>query len=109
MRNFQNTFERRMRSFINASSICMIVPLFYLVRQKSWQFWYTLILRSFFVIRFWCWGQKNEIKQCCYVGTLEHLKNQVLDSIRGKVKVIRIVTIKDIICIRSYESQYTFL
>ena len=27
MRNFQNAFETRKRSFVNAFSICMIVPL----------------------------------------------------------------------------------
>ena len=34
MRNFQDTFETRKRSFISAFSICMAVPLSYREFQK---------------------------------------------------------------------------
>ena len=34
MRNFQNTFETRKRSFINVFSICMTVPLSIIRLQK---------------------------------------------------------------------------
>ena len=35
MRNFQDTFETRKRSFINAFSICMTVPSKYQTKRKN--------------------------------------------------------------------------
>ena len=58
-----------------------------IVPQKSWQFLVNFNFHTayFFMMEYCSWCQNNEIKQCCYVGTLENLEIWALVSIRENI------------------------